>query len=201
MHEAIMHWRMSLSRLLRALSFTLLLSGAAVAAETPKSDPPRPWIGERTSISRWAVAENRAKCAPLALVDDGGAKGVQRPAEFSGGWAVAFDLPGKRSAYGFAGAGLLDGDDQPIEEQRRQLAAQWPYMVALDTGLPAGSAAGYGLVGAAPYEAANPSGKGEESLAYLRVAGEACLYNVWSKLGRDHLLTLLNSLRVLRPAL
>lgn len=164
------------------------------------NDPPRPWIGERTAISRWAVAENRARCAPLALADDGGAMGTERPAEFARGWAVAFDKPGMRSAYGFAGVGLLDGDNLPLEEQRRELAAQWPYMVALDAALPAGSVAGYGLVGAKPYAEGNPGGKGEESLAYLRVAGEACLYNVWSRLGREHLLTLLRGLRVLRPA-
>lgn len=186
------------SRILSTVGFGLLLSAATPALA---SEPPRPWIGERTAISRWALAENRARCAPLALVDDGGAKGAQRPAEFSGGWAVAFDLPGTRSAYGFAGVGLLEDDKLPLEEQRRALVAQWPYVIALDDSLPAGSVAGYGLVGAAPYGDANPSGKDEESLAYLRVAGEACLYNVWSRLGRDHLLTLLQSLRVLRPAL
>lgn len=172
------------------------------AQPTPSTekDPPRPWIGERTAISRWAVAENKAKCAPLALVDDGGAKGAERPAEFAGGWAVAFDQTGLRSAYGFAGVGLLDGDEQPLDEHRRRLAAQWPHMIALDRNLPTGSFAGYGLVGAQPYSDGNPDGRGEESLAYLRIAGETCMYNVWSRLGRAHLLTVLNGLRVLRPA-
>lgn len=201
---------------LPAMSLGLLLAGCDAdgggVASTPAppstettppaptaGDPPRPWIGERTAISRWAVAENKAKCAPLALVDDGGARGTERSADFAGGWAVAFDQPGLRSAYGFAGVGLLNRDDQPLKEHRRELTSQWPYMIELDAHLPAGSFAGYGLVGAKRYADGNPSGKGEESLAYLRVAGETCMYNVWSSLGRDHLLTLLRGLRALRP--
>lgn len=33
-------------------------------------------------------------------------------------------------------------------------------------------------------------------LAYLRVTGQRCLYNVWSQLGRSHLEALLGELRV-----
>lgn len=36
---------------------------------------------------------------------------------------------------------------------------------------------------------------GPKQLAYLRVAGERCLYNVWSHLGRAHLEELLDALR------
>ena len=48
-----------------------------------------------------------------------------------------------------------------------------------------GSTAGYGPeAGTDPYE-----------LAYLRIAGQGCLYNVWSRLGQSHLVGLLSSIR------
>ncbi|HEY5610921.1 MAG TPA: hypothetical protein VIL97_06930 [Thermoanaerobaculia bacterium] len=34
--------------------------------------------------------------------------------------------------------------------------------------------------------------------AYLRIAGQQCLYNLWSRLGRDHLELLLDELRLVR---
>ena len=55
--------------------------------------------------------------------------------------------------------------------------------------------AGYGIEGAAAYPADNPAGRGVNSLAYLRVGGQQCTYNVWSRLGRSHLETLLDALR------
>ncbi len=48
-----------------------------------------------------------------------------------------------------------------------------------------GSSAGYGPEG----------GTGPSDLAYLRIQGQECLYNVWSRLGRAHLEHLLESLR------
>ena len=41
-------------------------------------------------------------------------------------------------------------------------------------------------------------GTGPNELAYLRIAGQGCLYNVWSRLGRPHLEQLLESLRFVR---
>jgi hypothetical protein len=48
-----------------------------------------------------------------------------------------------------------------------------------------GSTAGYGPEG----------GTGPNQLAYLRIAGEGCLYNVWSRLGVEHLEAVLEGLR------
>lgn len=42
-------------------------------------------------------------------------------------------------------------------------------------------------------------GSGPNQLAYLRIAGQSCLYNVWSRLGEEHLSTLLLQLRFVRP--
>lgn len=178
---------------MRRLILAAVLCGAAPSAQAR----PAPLIGEAIVRDQWARAENRARCAPLGLVSDGRARGVARAAHFGGGWAVAFDLPGMRSAYGFAGTGLLPDDALSDRVQRERLTKQWPSMRDLPK-LPAPAFAGYGLMGAQPYPAMNPSGKGLESLAYLRIGGQRCTYNVWSRLSRDHLESLLDNLRVLR---
>lgn len=167
----------------------LMLAGAAQAASH------RPLIGEDVARVQWDMAENRAQCAPLALLSDGGMKGKARPAQFGGGWAVAFDLPGVRSAYGFAGPGIIAMDGEADRAQRARLKKQWPHMRALPA-VPGPGYAGYGLVGAEPYPAADPQGKGLQSLAYMRVGGQRCTYNVWSRISRAHLETLLDNLRL-----
>lgn len=148
--------------------------------------------------SEWAKADNRRHCAPVAFTETGDAGGIARAAVFGGGWAVAFDLPEQRSAYGVAGPGLLQADDGPPYAQVRRLARQWPYDRDLE-GLSGPSFSGYGLVGAKPYRAENPSGAGDHSLAYVRIYGQKCTYNVWSRIGRAHLETLLDGLRLLPP--
>ncbi len=85
-----------------------------------------------------------------------------------------------------------------------RLARQWPLVRRWEAGtnLPAGSAAGYGLQGALPYPEGS-QGAGEQSLAFLLIRGQQCQYNVWSKLGRDHLELLLGELEMVagvRPA-
>ncbi|WP_375196143.1 hypothetical protein [Sphingobium sp.] len=177
----------------RAISaFAILFSALpALAAESSSL------IGERRARAEWAKAENRKSCAPLALAAPGNAEGTPRAATFSGGWAVAFDLPGLRSAYGFAGTGLLPGDKADSKAQRRRLVGQWPYFRDL-AHLPRPSFAGYGQEGAEAYPAGNPGGAGLHSLAYLRIGGQRCTYNVWSRISRAHLEWLLDNLRVLR---
>ncbi|WP_176597027.1 MULTISPECIES: hypothetical protein [Sphingobium] len=180
-------------RLARAALAAALLSSAmpAFAAETATL------IGERRARAEWAKAENRRSCAPLALARPGDPEGTPRAASFGGGWGVAFDLPGLRSAYGFAGTGLLPQDRADARIQRRRLTDQWPYMRELPR-LPAPSFAGYGQEGAEPYPAANAGGKGLHSLAYVRIGGQRCTYNVWSRISRAHLEWLLDNLRLLR---
>ncbi|MDB5723357.1 MAG: hypothetical protein JWQ16_111 [Novosphingobium sp.] len=171
-----------------------LLAVVPLAAIAAPARPTRPLIAQALVLTEWRKAENRRVCAPLAFAADGRAGGRARRANFSGGWAVAFDLPGRRSAYGVAGAGVLPGDEAPIGDQRKALAAQWPYVRALP-GLKPLSFAGYGIEGAKPLTTADPEGRGEDLLAYVRVPGQRCLYNVWSRLGRRHLELLLDSLR------
>lgn len=127
-------------------------------------------------FEQWQRAENRATCALLAPATLG-AEGTPRAATFSGGWAVAYDTPGVRSAFGVAGTGSSAA--APSYDD-------WPYREAW----PDGSTAGYGPEG----------GAGPNQLAYLRIAGQGCLYNVWSRLGREHLEHLLTSLRFVEGA-
>jgi hypothetical protein len=136
---------------------------------------------------------------PVAFADDGRKGGTPRRANFGGGWAVAFDLPRERSAYGVAGTGKLPDDDASHAEQRRKLIAQWPLFRDL-SGLPQPAFAGYGVEGAKVYPADDPQGLDANSLAYVRIGGQSCLYNVWSQLGRAHLELLLDNLRLVEPA-
>lgn len=150
------------------------------------------------ALSEWRKANNRAKCAPLGFASIGDAEAVPRRANFGGGWAVAFDQPARRSAFGLAGTGLLEEDEAGPEEQRDRLLRQWPYYRELPQ-LPRPAFAGYGIEGAEPYSDSLPDGLGQNSLAYVRIAGQTCTYNVWSRLGRRHLELLLDNLTVLEP--
>lgn len=170
----------------------LVLALLPVAAQAA---PRRAPIAQATVLAEWRKAENRRACAPLAFTAEGGARGQARRAAFGGGWGVAFDQPGLRSAYGLAGTGLLPGDEAPIGEQRERLARQWPYVRALP-GLRPQAFAGYGIEGATPLTTADGDGRGQNMLAYVRVPGQRCLYNVWSRLGRRHLEFLMDGLRI-----
>lgn len=156
----------------------------------------QPLVAERLILAEWSKAENKAVCAPVSFVSDGGKGGTPRRANFSGGWAVAFDLPGKRSAYGVAGAGLIPADDDAEIARRERLINQWPSFRDLPA-LPQPSYAGYGVEGAQPWSDDDPQALRSNALAYVRVGGQTCQYNVWSRLGRAHLETLLENLSVL----
>ena len=94
---------------------------------------------------------------------------------------MAYDTPTVRSAFGIAGSGSRAGNPDQY---------RFPHHLAWSDG----SWASYGLEG----------GTGPKHLAYLTVAGQDCLYNVWSTRGRKHLERLLASLRMVdmnaRPA-
>lgn len=120
-------------------------------------------------LLEWRKAANRRTCAPVAFASlPQGAKATARRAHFSGGWGVAYDTPKLRSAFGIAGAGV-DAAEPSFQDWR--FKSTWSD----------GSSVGYGPEG----------GAGPNQLAYLRIAGQGCLYNVWSRLGRPHLEQLL----------
>ena len=175
------------------LARALLLGAAAYLAgcgttSTRNVDPtlpiPAPWSGPALApsdvpdiyLTVWRSAENRGRCALLASarLDPGlESRATPRAATFSGGWAVAYDLPGERSAFGLAGTGSDAWAGDVYDE--------WPEKRLLEDG----SRVGYGPEG----------GTGPNWLAYLRIPGQQCLYNVWSRRGRAHLEELLGQLR------
>lgn len=163
-------------------AFTACASTGNPAGDSPKTpEPPAPWSGARLSArdvpavyrSEWTKAENRSHCALIAPATLGeGSSATPRAATFSGGWAVAYDTPALRSAFGVAGTGASVSD---------ATYRSWPHHVTWSDG----SSAGYGPEG----------GTGPNQLAYVQIAGQSCLYNVWSRLGIAHLETLLAQLR------
>ena len=153
--------------------------GAARQAPAPWSAEPLPG---RAVPGEYAAAHlkapNRRTCAVLAFRRVGPMVSDAEPrrAPFSGGWSVAYDRPGRRSAFGIAGTGSVAADTVDMY--------RWPNTIRWADG----SWATYGPEG----------GTGPNTLAYLYVAGQGCLYNVWSRLGEDHLRRLLRELRFVR---
>ena len=179
----------------RLLILTMFLAacGGSGDAPTPTPDKPEPapepdrapWSAALMSaaevppvyLEEWRAAENRATCAPLAFRTPEPEEAEPRAATFGGGWGVAYDLPDLRSAFGVAGTGV---------EPSPTTYDDWPYRIRWADG----SEAGYGPEG----------GSGQKQLAYLEVAGQECLYNVWSRLGIRHLEGLLETLRFVQPS-
>lgn len=171
--------------MMRHTSAALLFLLLSTACATTPDRAPAPWREAALSrseippvyASEWQKAENRATCALIAprSVGTAGAAATPRAATFSGGWAVAYDLPGQRSAFGVAGAGVRAGEPSYDD---------WPYVQQWSDG----SKVEYGPEG----------GTGPNQLAYLRISGQDCLYNVWSRLGREHLELLIAELRLVR---
>lgn len=168
------------------LVFLMLIAACSsqqTGSEQPApSDPPAaaPWTNDalaRASVpepyhNAWSNAGNRASCALIAFANSAVDGAQPRTATFSGGWGVAYDRPELRSAFGVAGTSVNAAD--PTYDD-------WPFKRTWSDG----STVGYGPEG----------GTGPNQLAYLRIPGQSCLYNVWSRLGRSHLEQLLNSLR------
>jgi hypothetical protein len=179
-------------RIITPLLLLAISCGTATPDAGNTNEPP--WGGPQLSsrsvsprfIEEWRLAENRATCAPLAPADLGVISGATaRRANFAGGWAVAWDLPGfpgtradgtpctdcGRGVAGIAGTGADAAD----------ATHQWHYQRQWDDG----SRAGWGLEG----------GTGPRWLAYLTIPGQECLYNVWSHISREHLESLIEQLR------
>lgn len=173
----------------RAFLPVLLLVTACATAPTappPPSGPfssTPPWSAAPLAraevpaayVQQWQKAENRTTCLLIAprSVGDEGASAKPRAATFSGGWAVAYDLPDLRSAFGVAGTGATVDFEGGYD--------QWPHGHEWADG----SGVSYGPEG----------GTGPNQLAYLQIKGQQCLYNVWSRLGTEHLEELLRELR------
>ena len=172
-----------------------------------------PWSGHALgpdavpAVARetWAAAENAAGCALLFPADPGAlAQGaVLHERYFGGGWGLAWDLPSGpgrwapggeycpdcgREAFGVAGTG---GDATGSEDAIWPNRLEWTYEPEPGAVY---SHAGYG------YEGVTSGGSGEPMLSYLFIEDQGCMYNVWSFLGEEHLLALIEQLRFVEGA-
>lgn len=163
---------------------TWLLTTTAQAGLLPKS----PWQShpslKNSQVSpiyqqQWRQSDYKY-CPILAIANNSLVNpktARSRAANFSGGFAVAYDL-GKyqskplRSAYGVANAGTTS---------KSGLYNGWAYRKNYADG-------SYVTLGR---EGNNPTGK---MLAYV-VLKNGCFYNVWSQLGSDHLQKIIGQLR------
>jgi len=180
---------------MRRAILTIAMLSACTTAPVTRPAPPAPWVANApvpappVLIDEWRKAENRATCAPVTIADGGDRArgGTPRRANFSGGWAVAWDVPGLpgrepsghecatcgRGVYGIAGAGVTWGSDWPNVGFEHRI--DWAD----------GHFAGYGLEG----------GSGPNWLAQIRIPDQTCVYYVWSFLGREHLEHLIGQVR------
>lgn len=176
--------------------FVFIVS-ACTTATVPSALPlaPAPWeantavAAPQVLLDEWGRAENRESCAPMTIADPGpqARGGTARRANFSGGWGVAWDVPGLpgraatghpcetcgRGVYGIAGAGIVWGADEGN--------VGFPHRLDFA----GGNWAGYALEGMT----------GPNWLAQVRVAGQPCVYYVWSFVGREHVEHLIRNVR------
>jgi len=141
-----------------------------------------PWDRDRLAlgdvspvlVEEWRLAENQLWCSGLYPDGFDTQDATIRRAEFSGGWALAWDLPGLRSAFGIAGTGSPSWDD---------IGVRMPATVSYD-----GTIVGYGGEGF--------DDGARQRLAEFAIPGQLCGYQAWSKLGDEQLLELVDSLRL-----
>jgi hypothetical protein len=174
------------------LAALILVAACGTTGTQPTEEPP--WEGRLLApseapailLDEWAKADNRTWCRPFTFEGDVTPEpGRPRRANFAGGWAVAWDLPSGpgvdpsgrhctdcgRGAFGIAGTGAEAGPGTFSDWEHRRTFRD-------------GSSVGYGR-----------QRWGEGWLAYLEVAGERCLYNVWSHRSLEHLELLIDRLR------
>ena len=144
--------------------------------------PVAPWGREKLTrssvapvlVEEWQLAENQLWCSGLFPTGFDFGDATVRRAEFSGGWALAWDLPGLRSAFGIAGTGSPAWDGIGVRQ---------PNTIAYSE-----QVVGYGGEG---FDDA-----AQQRLAEFAIPGQLCGYQVWSNLGDEHLLALVDSLRL-----
>lgn len=188
---------------------TITTTGASEAAPMTASNeastemvltelPAAPWAGApisareapRAVVRAWQSADNHSTCAPVAPSAFGAADDARgRESRVAGGWVVEFDRPGLpgvdragnecdtcgRSVFGIAGTSmdpeeLFDAESPTFEDGSHLLV-----------------------------EVSDGDGESVASATFT-VAGQGCVYEVWSFLGPEHLSELVSSLRLVEPA-
>lgn len=170
-------------------------SAVAEAPAPRPSLPAAPWadapLAQRdvppALLAAWRRAENRAWCAPVAPRSLGTGAGARprRGTMVDRGWSVEFDRPGApglaadgsacprcgRGTFGIVGAALTPEETFDVEST------------------PAAFRDGSRLA------VERPAAEGEPAAATLEIAGQGCVYQVWSFLGEEHLRGLVDELR------
>jgi len=164
--------------------------GTSATAPDYSSLPPAPWASEHMALQAapaalvraWRTADNRTWCAPVAPTTLGGSVRA-RTGEVEGGWMVEFDRTGApgvmangrtcarcgRAAFGIVGTSMTPDQEEDA-------------VPAFNDG--------------SRTEIEAPVERGEAAAATLTVAGQGCVYQVWSFLGEDHVRELVQSLRL-----
>jgi hypothetical protein len=133
-------------------------------------------------LRAWREADNRDWCPPLAPRDFADAHSP-RTAELEGGWSIEFDRPGMpgfspegmrcdecgRGAFGIAGTSMTVND---LIDDGTVMTSQF-------------------MDGSHASMETSTDG----AAATILVAGELCVYQVWSLAGEDHLQQLVSALR------
>lgn len=172
------------------------VASATLAEPAPSAAlPAAPWTDAPLSpqevppslLAAWRRADNRAWCAPVApraLRGDMDAR-LRRGTKVDGGWSVEFDRAGApglapdghscprcgRGTFGIVGAALTPDE------------AFGPELVALS------------FQDGSRMTIERPAAEGEPASATLAIAGQGCVYQVWSFLGEEHLRGLIDALR------
>lgn len=146
--------------------------------------------------AEWARATNHASNRAILPADTAlSAAATPRATNFSGGWAVAWDDPGKPGispngtrceACGRSVAGIA-APEVPFKTPD-EVANRWPTVIRWRDG----SVLGYG------WETSDPNTG--NMVAELLVAGLPNPYTLWSPLGEDHLRHLISQLRFVTGA-
>ncbi len=182
-------------------AFTLLACGASALSSSPRGAvTPLPSVATPASpvasatlaepaslMAAWRRADNRAWCAPVApraLRGDMDAR-LRRGTKVDGGWSVEFDRAGApglapdghtcprcgRGTFGIVGAALTP--DEAFDPELVALSFQDGSRMTIE----------------------RPAAEGEPASATLAIAGQGCVYQVWSFLGEEHLRGLIDALR------
>lgn len=171
------------------------VSGERDLGDAPWLEPPLTVADVPAVLSQqWSAAENHTWCAALFPTETGDLPATVRAEFSSGGWALAWDLPSGpgrgagdtlgseycsdcgTAAFGIVGVGWAAA---PPTGERDPATVRWDD----------GSVAYY------QYEGMPPHPVGAPLAANGVLGGQGCAYTVWTFLGEQHLLAMLDSLR------
>lgn len=143
-------------------------------------------------LAAWRRADNRAWCAPVAPRSFGAGMGARprRSTKVDGGWSVEFDRPGApglapdghacprcgRGTFGIVGAAM--SPEEAFGPEAAPLAFRDGSLLTVE----------------------RPAAEGEPAAATLAIAGQGCVYQLWSFLGEAHLRGLVDELRFVETA-